>query len=546
MVALRSYALSGSVNRVTPGPVDVVVQRQSGSRWVTYGRDRVDARGGWSVPFSTNNPKRYVFRAVATWGDAKRATSKQLARTVVARPDVSVSGPLSSSDVRWSYRAGCPVTPSGLRRITINRFTYGRVVARGSLVVRAAAVPDLVKVFTNAFSARFPLRSMRPSDVFYAGGRRTPTQSDLAAMRADNTSAFNCRPVTGNPYRVSQHSYGNAIDINTVRNPYVVGSRVYPPVRPDVPATLQRPHGDDHQPRRHRQRRCVGSAGPGVHGGATPTTSTSRPTAGSAGRAWDARGMTQSPPTVAHPTLGRQLLVVEVLLVLALSLGRSGVYALVNLIASATAPGTLSSQKAVLNGSLAPGRPWLDLTYQLLALFFGVVPVLLVGYLLTRSDDHPRSLWSSGVAEHRRDALRGLVLAAVVGGTGLAFYLVTYALGVNLTVVAEDLPAVWWRYPVLLLSALQNALLEEFVVVGYLILRLRQIGLRDQWAIGTSALSAGATTSTRGSAASSGTPSWACCSGGCTPAGAGSRRWSSHTRCSTCSRSSATPCSPVT
>ena len=76
---------------------------------------------------------------------------------------------------------------------------------------------------------------MRPSDTFYAGGRRTPTQSDLAAMRADNTSAFNCRPVTGNPYRVSQHSYGNAIDINTVRNPYVVGSRVYPGVRPHLP-----------------------------------------------------------------------------------------------------------------------------------------------------------------------------------------------------------------------------------------------------------------------------------------------------------------------
>jgi membrane protease YdiL (CAAX protease family) len=186
--------------------------------------------------------------------------------------------------------------------------------------------------------------------------------------------------------------------------------------------------------------------------------------------------------------LTRQLMLLEVFLVLALSLGRSGVYALVNLIASATAPGALSSQKAVLNGSLAPGRPWLDLTYQLLALFFGVVPVVLVCYLLTRSDDHPRRLWATGAAQYRRDAVRGLVLFAVVGGTGLAFYLVTYALGVNLTVVAEDLPSVWWRYPVLLLSALQNALLEEFVVVGYLILRLRQLGLGAPAAIGTSAV----------------------------------------------------------
>jgi membrane protease YdiL (CAAX protease family) len=184
----------------------------------------------------------------------------------------------------------------------------------------------------------------------------------------------------------------------------------------------------------------------------------------------------------------RRLLVAEVVLVMALSLGRSGVYALVDLIASATASGSLSSQKAVLNGSLAPGRPWLDLVYQLLALGFGVVPVLLVGYLLERSDDDPRGLWSRGAAEHRRDALRGLLLAAVVGATGLAFYLLTHALGVDLTVVAEDLPATWWRYPVLLLSALQNALLEELVVVGYLIHRMRQLRVGAPTAIGVSAL----------------------------------------------------------
>ncbi len=192
--------------------------------------------------------------------------------------------------------------------------------------------------------------------------------------------------------------------------------------------------------------------------------------------------------TTPSSGLARRLLVVEVLLVLALSLGRSGIYALVNLIASATAPGSLSQQKAVLNGSLAPGRPWFDLTYQLLALGFGVMPVLLVGYLLARSDDDPRGLWSTGAAEHRRDTVRGLVLAAVVGGTGLAFYLLTHALGVDLTVVAESLPHVWWRYPVLLLSALQNALLEEFVVVGYLMTRLRQVGLGTPAAITTSAL----------------------------------------------------------
>jgi hypothetical protein len=228
VVALRDYEVSGSVNVTAPRPIDVVVQRRTGGSWHAWKSDRADADGDWSVPFSSNRLTTYRFRAVATWGDDKRATSDALSRTVVGRADLTVSGPLSAADVPYSYRSGCPVGPASLRRITVNRFTYSGTVARGSLVVRSSVTGAISRVFTAAFAKRFRIHSMKPTDAFYAGGSRTPTQSDVAAMRADNTSAFNCRPVTGNPYRVSQHSYGNAIDINTVRNPYVVGSRVYP------------------------------------------------------------------------------------------------------------------------------------------------------------------------------------------------------------------------------------------------------------------------------------------------------------------------------
>jgi hypothetical protein len=47
-------------------------------------------------------------------------------------------------------------------------------------------------------------------------------------MAADNTSAFNCRPVTSTTDRFSIHSHGKAIYINTVENPYVKGSTVLP------------------------------------------------------------------------------------------------------------------------------------------------------------------------------------------------------------------------------------------------------------------------------------------------------------------------------
>src|SRR6185437_8421806 len=119
----------------------------------------------------------------------------------------------------------------------------------------------------------------------------------------------------------------------------------------------------------------------------------------------------------------------EIVAVFAVSLGASGLYALVSLIGSLTAKQSLSKQTATLNGSLAPGRPLLDLVMQLLNITLSLAPVLLVFS----------------------------VLAPLIGGTGLGLYLIAYHLGVELNVVPESLPDVWWRFPVLLLSAAQNA-----------------------------------------------------------------------------------------
>jgi membrane protease YdiL (CAAX protease family) len=196
---------------------------------------------------------------------------------------------------------------------------------------------------------------------------------------------------------------------------------------------------------------------------------------------------TSRPATDAPAGLTRPLIIAELCVVLALSLGRSGVFALVDLIASATAPGKLASQTAVLNSSRAPGRPWFDLVYQLLALGFALTPVLLVAYLLVRSGQSLRTLGLDRTRP-RQDIVRGAAVAAVIGGGGLALYLITHALGVELTVVPENLPAVWWRIPVLVLSAFQNALLEEVVVLGYVMLRLRELGWSTRNSIVASAL----------------------------------------------------------
>ena len=185
------------------------------------------------------------------------------------------------------------------------------------------------------------------------------------------------------------------------------------------------------------------------------------------------------------PELARALLWAELAIVLLLSLGRSAVYSVVSIISALTAPGALSAQAANLNNSLAPDRPWLDLTYQLLRVVFALVPVALAAYLLVRSGTRVRDVWAGGGRWAAwGDLGRGAWLALGVGTVGVVFYLATFALGTNLTVVAQSLPGEWWRVPVLVLAAAQNALLEELVVLGFVQVRLRQLGLGDSAAIG--------------------------------------------------------------
>jgi membrane protease YdiL (CAAX protease family) len=177
----------------------------------------------------------------------------------------------------------------------------------------------------------------------------------------------------------------------------------------------------------------------------------------------------------------------EIAAVLLVSLGASALYALLSFIGSVTAKQALSKQTTTLNGSLAPGRPLLDLFMQLLNITLSLAPVFLVFYLLARSGEGPSSI-GADAREPGRDLARGAALAAVIGGAGLGLYLIAYHAGVELNVVAESLPDIWWRFPVLLLSAAQNAISEEVIMIGYLLTRLDRLGMRPSRAIVLSAV----------------------------------------------------------
>jgi hypothetical protein len=132
--------------------------------------------------------------------------------------------PVRWADLRFSYRAGCPVGPAALRTVAVSHWGFDGKPRVGRVVVAKRVAPGLVSVFRELWRAKFPIRRLQPVSA-YRG-------SDDASMAADNTSAFNCRFVGGTS-RWSMHAFGEAIDVNPVENPYIRGSTVSPPAGRD-------------------------------------------------------------------------------------------------------------------------------------------------------------------------------------------------------------------------------------------------------------------------------------------------------------------------
>jgi hypothetical protein len=130
--------------------------------------------------------------------------------------------PVTAAQLGRSWHVGCPVGPARLRRVFVSYTGFDGRAHHGQLVVSQAVAGEVVTVFRSLYSARFPIRLMRPISAY--GG------SDDRSMAADNTSAFNCRyAVAPGPRRWSAHAYGEAVDVNPVENPYLEGGRVLPP-----------------------------------------------------------------------------------------------------------------------------------------------------------------------------------------------------------------------------------------------------------------------------------------------------------------------------
>jgi hypothetical protein len=134
----------------------------------------------------------------------------------------SAVAPVTRADLPYSYRPGCPVPPARLRLVRVSHWGFDGKARVGLVVVRSDVARDVVTVFRRLYTARFPIRRLRPIDAYE--GR------DAASLAADNTSGFNCRyAIAPGPKRWSSHAYGLAIDVNPVENPYLDRGLVRPP-----------------------------------------------------------------------------------------------------------------------------------------------------------------------------------------------------------------------------------------------------------------------------------------------------------------------------
>jgi D-alanyl-D-alanine carboxypeptidase-like protein len=171
------------------------------------------------------------------------ALSLPVAAAAASPRFVGTVAPVTAAQLRYSYRPGCPVGPAQLRLLHMSYIGFDGAAHVGAMVVNAAVVHDVLTVFRQLYAERFPIRRMEPVDAFHG--------SDNASMAADNTSGFNCRyAVTTGPKVWSVHAYGEAIDVNTVENPYREGGSILPPAgaayadRADVRPGMAVPGGE--------------------------------------------------------------------------------------------------------------------------------------------------------------------------------------------------------------------------------------------------------------------------------------------------------------
>jgi hypothetical protein len=103
--------------------------------------------------------------------------------------------------------------------LTVQYYGFDGKLHLGQIVLNRNVVQDIKEIFEFIKETKFPVDKVTPISAY--------NWSDDESMKDNNTSAFNYRFISGSRV-ISQHAYGNAIDINPLQNPYVKNGKYLP------------------------------------------------------------------------------------------------------------------------------------------------------------------------------------------------------------------------------------------------------------------------------------------------------------------------------
>ncbi len=105
-----------------------------------------------------------------------------------------------------------PAVKKSLIIINVQYYSFDGKIHQGQVVISEDLKSDIEKIFKEIQREKFPIAKAIP--IVYYGW------DDEKSMEDNNTSAFNYRVIAGTK-KLSNHSFGTAIDINPLLNPYI-------------------------------------------------------------------------------------------------------------------------------------------------------------------------------------------------------------------------------------------------------------------------------------------------------------------------------------
>jgi hypothetical protein len=135
-----------------------------------------------------------------------------------------------------NWHPGCPVPIGDLRLVTVRYVGFDGQEHAGPLVLNERVADDVLWVFRRLFRNGFPIHRVA------LAGKWRPTRPKDWFDTSNVSGSFNCRPATDST-SLSEHSFGWAVDIDPLQNPYVAGdgSVLRRAVKPYLDRTRDRP-----------------------------------------------------------------------------------------------------------------------------------------------------------------------------------------------------------------------------------------------------------------------------------------------------------------